>query len=481
MSAIGPELERAMRDVGAPDSPAYQNLRAIVQGSPVLAAQMNAAAAQGHFAHFALLPENAHAAASFSPDTRTINLKAADLGDTKPQARGTLTFLLGHETQHAVNRPGTTQAMNQFGQEALATVSSGPGKPHDYTPAVQKVLVANREDEASSHIAGWNALVSNIKQGNPGATVKEVVDSRVAYVTNHFVNVDYGKSITYAVKDGIRLNDDLSITPDARNVEALGKLYFDMSPVSARLGAKGNSDYTNHYAAGLVSTACQSELTNPAHAGKLTLDMKGLKLDHALLADNGITLGNPPKPGVRCVYNDTSAPGVDRHFDHTATSRSAPVNRPSNIEQLSPVHGESARSYKSQVGLDDPVHPGHGLFKDAQFGMKFLDAKMGRASDQYTDNMAACLAVSACRKGMTRIEHVEMGTDGKNLWATQGAPGTAFGALTSASLEGAMIPVEQTSRTWDAAQKSAQQTLLEKHSQQQTQEPQQVQGHALTR
>ena len=39
MSAISPELERVMRDVGAPSSQPYQNVRAVIESSPVLMQQ----------------------------------------------------------------------------------------------------------------------------------------------------------------------------------------------------------------------------------------------------------------------------------------------------------------------------------------------------------------------------------------------------------------------------------------------------------
>lgn len=61
MSAISPELERAMRDVGAPGSEPYRNLRAIIESSPVLMQQMNAATQQDHLKHFAWMSANENA------------------------------------------------------------------------------------------------------------------------------------------------------------------------------------------------------------------------------------------------------------------------------------------------------------------------------------------------------------------------------------------------------------------------------------
>jgi hypothetical protein len=103
-------------------------------------------------------------------------------------------------------------------------------------------------------------------------------------------------------------------------------------------------------------------------------------------------------------------------------------------------------------GIDHPGHPGHALFQQAQAGMRALDAEIGRASDHHTDNMAACLAVSAHGLGLTRIDHVAMGTDSKKIWAVEGRPGWTFSKVAGASVEGAMVPVQQTSQLWDQAQ-----------------------------
>jgi hypothetical protein len=120
-------------------------------------------------------------------------------------------------------------------------------------------------------------------------------------------------------------------------------------------------------------------------------------------------------------------------------------------------HAEALRSAPS---LDQPAHPGHELFRQAQAGMRKLDATMGRTSDQHTDNMAASLAVAACREGLTRIDHVNMGSDHLKIWATQGKLGTQFLQHAAASVEGAMAAVQQTSLGWEQAQRHADQQQL---------------------
>ena len=351
MTVISPELERVMRDVGAPTSEPYQNLRAVIESSPVLMQQMNMAAQQGHLKHFALMPASENAGASYIPATQTINLRQEDLLESRQQNK--LTFLLGHEIQHGLNREQTHRGLEQFSQETMQVLKSGQ-LVHDYSSAMTHMLAAHRNDEASSHIAGWNALVSRVKHKDPNATLTNVADvgRSLAYV-NDFVQVKMieGQG-QFVAKEGLILNPDLSITPDARNIESAATHYFDKAPKETRLGHHGNSDYTNYYAASLVGYLCQNEMRNHTQPGQLTLDMQRLGLQEQLLEQNGIALTDPR---ARCAYIDARSPETVRHFDHTV-----------NDHQHVPIHGlpppvelaPAPRIYNPR----EPDHPDHALY-----------------------------------------------------------------------------------------------------------------------
>jgi hypothetical protein len=75
--------------------------------------------------------------------------------------------------------------------------------------------------------------------------------------------------------------------------------------------------------------------------------------------------------------------------------------------------------------LNDPGHRDYAMFKQAQAGMRQIDAQMGRESDARTDRAAAALVVSAREKGLERIDSVHIGPDGARVFAVQGASGTA--------------------------------------------------------
>src|SRR5215510_11314062 len=112
MSAVRPPLDRVIREVDAPETAEYQNLRRVVESSPALMQQMNAAVEQGHLKHFAWMAANENAGAAFDAATQTIHLKRGHLAD--PTQQKMLSFLLGHELQHGLNRDGTRQGYEQF-------------------------------------------------------------------------------------------------------------------------------------------------------------------------------------------------------------------------------------------------------------------------------------------------------------------------------------------------------------------------------
>jgi hypothetical protein len=440
---ISPALERVIRKVGEPTSPAYQNLRAVFEESPVLMQQMNDAVAQGHLENFALMPPSENAGASYDPQTRTVNLKRGNLVDQ--DGRDALTFLIGHEIQHGINRQQTRQGLEEFDNNVRRVLESG--QPiHDYSAAFERMLEINRRDEASAHIAGWNALVSRARHINPAANLADLgnLARDVGYLNDFIERKEVAGRMQFAAKDGFTINADLSITPNSRNVDAAAKHYFDKEPENTWLGHHGNSDYANYYAAALVSSVCQYEMLNPSLSGDVQLDMHGLGLQEKLLEQNGISLGTA---SARCAYFDTRTPSVAAHFDHTLDSH-----------EHTPIYGLPAPSQLSQglnqrsaaVQLDHPAHSDHKLFGQAQAGVHLLDAKVGRTPDQKSDQLAAALAVAARTNGINRIDHVVLSTDASKVFAVEGALDSALKRIASVpTVEALNTPVAQSTQTWE--------------------------------
>ncbi|KQU86753.1 hypothetical protein ASC78_04085 [Variovorax sp. Root318D1] len=137
--------------------------------------------------------------------------------------------------------------------------------------------------------------------------------------------------------------------------------------------------------------------------------------------------------------------------------------------------------------IDQPGHPGHDMFKQARRGLVELNANLGVVlSEERTDKLAAGLAASAALEGITRIDHVCLGTDGNDrtdsskIFAAQGKPGSVFSKVAGGEVMPFMdAPLAQSSQTFVENQQQREaldQRFEQKLQQRLGQETQQSQG-----
>lgn len=67
--------------------------------------------------------------------------------------------------------------------------------------------------------------------------------------------------------------------------------------------------------------------------------------------------------------------------------------------------------------LDDPAHPSHALFRDAQKGVHAIDQRFNRAPDAGSDRLAGALTAEAHSAGFTQIGRVELSRDASRIFA----------------------------------------------------------------
>jgi hypothetical protein len=67
--------------------------------------------------------------------------------------------------------------------------------------------------------------------------------------------------------------------------------------------------------------------------------------------------------------------------------------------------------------LNEPDNRDYGLFQQAYAGVREQDRKLGRTSDQFSEQLAACLAVEAKAACMKDIHHVVFNRDGTRAFA----------------------------------------------------------------
>jgi hypothetical protein len=374
------------------------NFNNAVRNSPALENQINAAVASGDLRGFSLLPAGTNAGGQFNPTSRTLELPASIM--TTPSGRGArfdageLTFVMGHEIQHSINRPTLATAYSTFDTE-VNRIGRSAQPTHDYTAPLNALLNANRNDEATANIAGYNATVGMLRSTNGGRnpTLEEIYRANPGRMQD-VITASSGRPTTYALRDGYTLNADMSMTPgtaNARgvsNTQAMGQYYYDKPASQARLGANGDSNYQNYYAANPLSTIARVELANaPAHAAnglrpQLCLNMTTLGIDEAQLERNGLDLGGS---GLRQPYVNTGTnPPTQGHFDHTATShRHVPITMPEpHAHSLS--HGQSRHPAVQQAM--DALDRSPNIPADA-FGANRLNAATGIALHAASQNL----------------------------------------------------------------------------------------------
>ncbi len=414
------------------------NFANALQNSPALVDQINSAVAANQLSGFSLLAPGTNAGGQFNPTTRTMELPASIIatptgGTYNP---GELTFVMGHEIQHAVNQPATAAALTAFGAQINA-IAQTPQATHDYTAALGTMLTVNRNDEATAHIAGFNATVSMVRSTNATPSLEDIYRANPARMQD-FITVTPATPGTpatagtpatpatptaYALRTGLTLNADMTMTADAANTNAMGQHFFDKPASVSRLGHNGDSNYQNYYAGNLVGFIAQVERFHApamATAGvtpQLTLNMSTLGLSEAQLERNGLNLG--AAAGSQPYFNSATTPPTAGNFHHTiATHAHVPIDLPNALPDMpAPV----ARPEHAAPGQAAPAQatPEHAAVRQA---MDALDRSPNIPADAFgadRQRVAAGVAVHAAGQQIAP-DHIVLNQQRTDLIAVQG-------------------------------------------------------------
>lgn len=402
------------------------NFNRVLNDSPELTRQINEAVQKKLLKGFAPL-NDPHAGGTYDPRDQEIHLPLAALvndANGKHAAAGDLTFVLGHEIQHSLYSPTAALAREQFKTEAIKIARS----THDYTAAGEKVLASNRADEATAEIAGWNAIVSAVKSRNPNPTLEDVylfADGRARdFVTRS------GYPSIYTPKANLAFNSDLTLSPTAGNVEAMGVNYFDKSVKDTRIGHAGQSDYVNHYGPWVVGTAAIYERHyNKSKPGEpeqpMILDMQRLGFNEEILEHNGIDLGSDTRP---MPYLDSSTqpptPGLFQHSKDTHLHVS-PISAQALEQEPARARPTIATSPSAGALTARPPRP-----RAISADQKWCDAARRPARQRVGRGKSAHDCQPACagkEEGLSRVDHVVLNNPtgqlagGEKVFVVQGA------------------------------------------------------------
>ncbi|WP_249452640.1 hypothetical protein [Xanthomonas arboricola] len=320
------------------------NLQATINSSPTLANEMKRAVTtsiDSKDPKSPMLLENFSplsgtvAGGTFNPTTKTMSIPPGTVGQTQSQFSKfyatDLTFVLGHETQHAFNQMSMTSSYKQF-DAAVTAIAKDNNPINDYTLPVETLIKSAREDEAKAQIAGWNALIDRARQTNPAVDLNAMSKIGTSRVED-FVEVNSANRTQTQARPGITFNPDGSLPMTPQNISAQAAYYFDKPPrgtpglsgtQTTGIGFHGDSDYPNYYGAGAVSRAIAFDRAYAHPVGgvapQMQLDMQRLRFkEERLIAEScgslehvevGLWPENKRVPAMRAGVHRVLASGV---------------------------------------------------------------------------------------------------------------------------------------------------------------------------
>jgi len=402
------------------------NLQTTINGSPTLANEMKRAVTTVDnsnrqsrdsggphmlLEHFAPL-SGTIAGGTFNPGSKTMSIPPKTLDQPAAafhhsKAAADLTFVLGHETQHAFNQVEVAAAYRDFDRSARR-IAEDNNPTNDYTAPIEQLVASNRRDEAKAQIAGWNAFVDSVRQREPAADLTTMMNLRISR-TGDFIENDPTRPGHAKPREGFNVNSDGTLSMTEENVATQERYYFNKPPLGAQglpasqtigIGFHGDSDYPNYYGAGAVSRAIAYDRTY-AHpvAGvepKMQLDMQRLRLDERLLERNGITLPAATAATPQEYWDTSTTPPTRGLFQHTRDSHEHIYPSP----EFDPTPDQSQTESAKNIDA--------ALFDKIRNGVRDLDSSVGKSWDEHSDRLSASLLLMATDKGFTAQDDVRI-------------------------------------------------------------------------
>lgn len=412
------------------------NLTAAITASQALTEQFNSAVAAGHLKQFQALPANVNAGGDYNSASQSMRLPLSMLASPAsglPYNAAEATFVLGHELQHGFNAAASQQSVQDFTRQ-VQDIARSRGT-HDYTQAIDGLIDGYRRNEASAHLAGWNALVDSVRDKDPTAGLAQVHAAHPGRAGDFISRSGMAPDYSYALRPGLSMDADMHLPLSQQNIQAMGSFYFDKPGHQSRLGAHGDSDYANYYGAWAIGVIGQYEKALAGNRAGISLDLGQLGINEAQMERNGISFGNHTTP---VPYTDTgSQPPHRASFDHTSGSHQhVPIVRadlslalPGLPDQLLHADGHE-HAHDQHRAVDDP------LLAQIRQGLQGHPVLQEKAGEPLEHNLLAL----ARGQQLQRVDHVLLGSDGRNVILVQGQPQDPAHQRAAVPLEAALQP-----------------------------------------
>jgi hypothetical protein len=448
-------------------------LRHAIESSPELRQNLLTAIGEGLLERF---DKNTSpgAGAAYSPTTRAMSIPNPDAGHPME-----LVFLLGHETQHALDAHDDTHLKGVF-LPAVDAISHSVERPHDYTAPLQGLIEASRESEARAEIGGFNAVISAMRQAGMSVDAADLART-MPTLSEDFLAPDANDPQGYAWR-GVARNADGTLPFTAANVDAMKVNYADDLP--GTFGPNGLLDYRHQ--------ALLNGLEFIQVAEKLRY-IEGLRAEDAITPPDTMALRStggdavagipmidatrPPPPEAAVVTHyrvDFEALGANRALLNFPADGMISVKDPAVLgyppfrldhpdfvveraQALRNLGLPPDRERPQWVGPEAPppvpvpeTLPAHPLYRQASESLDRLGPIASLSGPDRHADAAAAIALKAAEQGMTHVHHVIASRDGSGLILVQGEDPTAPQARLARVEVAALAPAEQSLERLDA-------------------------------
>ncbi|WP_369977829.1 XVIPCD domain-containing protein [Xanthomonas bundabergensis] len=354
------DLKKMLDTFEAAHAKEGQALRKMLDNTPELKARVEQAIEQKQLSGFAPHPRDG--GGSYNTETGRIQLpmdvlRTAKMDAPRDDSANTARIILGHEIGHAINKTAIEKSDDAF-KDKIDQIAKSPS-PHDYTEVLKAHGAEQRTRESKDEIAGVNTLADYVKHSNPKATLKDLYNASTE-MASYIDKTGEGAKATYKAKDGLTFGSDLKIDANSpKNVEAMGKLFYDARGYPQNYGARD---------LGLVAEAEDAaQLRDPKRVQpEVRADLKAL----------GIDQGKVPPSWIPNGFRDTGA-------TLPAPRAAAPAAEPTGADRA----------------LHDKVRSGVAQAEQA----------LGKGWDDNSERMTASLTLLARQSGFNERDQLSVG------------------------------------------------------------------------
>lgn len=384
-----------------------------------------------------------HSNGSYLPDEKILSLQPSLLnGDLDD-----LTFVTAHEIRHSLD------SLKQHDDAIEARISEKAKQTgvRDYTDEIKDDLIFYRKAEALAQIDGFNAVVDRIKQSNPNPTLTDIYSAFSSkYHIKDFIdenqNLITGKN-TYTLKPNLELNPDMTMPESTKNIEGMGKNFFDKTGFYA-------VDYPDQYAVYTINTAIQHEQAIHGANAKINLNLDEL---------NKIGVDEPSLRkimGVNFQYiNDISPSKINQ-------IQPAPQNN--SHQQGIPQNNFNQPSTPVNSSVPVISHKAQKLAEQCEEKLVAFCEKHGITADSPQDfkNISMALTAEGIKKNMNKIGQLDMDMKTCELFILSYEPHLKFASVFANEV--ANIPVQKSMEKIQQVEQQQEQQRQQSQSQQQS-------------